>query len=59
MTAEQTLFADEDCVVWLKSRKTESVNKKTFFNWLQILKKKKKEATTTKSGGLRKCPTPI
>lgn len=36
MTAEQTLFADEDCVVWLKSRKTESVNKKTFFNWLQI-----------------------
>lgn len=60
MTAEQTLFADEDCVVWLKSRNTvESVNKKTFFNWLQILKQKKKEATTTKSGGLRKCPTPI
>lgn len=37
MTAEQTLSADEDCVVWLKSRNTvESVNKKTFFNWLQI-----------------------
>lgn len=60
MTAEQTLSADEDCVVWLKSRNTvESVNKKTFFNWLQILKQKKKEATTTKSGGLRKCPTPM